>query len=57
MSSTHRSSNSSSNDEEYGDPIELPATTNRTTTTSDYQLEINAADTNAALLLLNKKNK
>jgi hypothetical protein len=55
---TRRSSNSSSNDEEYGDPIELPATTNRTATTSDHPLEINTADNNAALLLLlNKKNK
>jgi membrane associated rhomboid family serine protease len=53
-----RRSNSSNNDEEYGDPIELPASTNnRTATTSDYQLEINAADNNAALLLNNKKNK
>ena len=51
---------SNDDEEEFGDPTEGLGRTNynRTAaTTSDYQLEINAADNNAALLLLDKKKQ
>jgi membrane associated rhomboid family serine protease len=52
---------SNDDEEEFGDPTERLGriNNNRTaaTTSADYQLEINAADNNAALLLLDKKKQ